>query len=652
MAHGTCHKCHAALVEASKFCLNCGAMVEQTVEGEEDPLVGKIVADRYRIVKILGEGGMGRVYLAEQKMGGATRKVAIKTLHQEMSGDPQLVARFYRECETVIELSHPNTIQFYDFGKFDNGTLYIVMEFIQGAALAQVLEEQHGRGIDVARCDKILIQVCGSLHEAHQRGIVHRDLKPDNILLTNRGGQTDFVKVLDFGIAKRSEAEDEKKGKLTQQGMVLGTPPYMSPEQFGGQALDARSDIYSLGIMVYEMLTGKLPFEAKTPWEWATKHLTAQPESLDTNPAAAHVPPSKRAAVMKALQKNRDARQATVLEFLQEFTGYQDAQAAWTMATSAGGAIMPKGGDGQAGSARTPVPTPAPMPQTQSTPLPGYGGAGYGTGGMGASTPPPGYATGGTPQYNGGGYGYSTGSQAQPKSGGGIGKFVVAAIIALFIVGGGAIGVGFVVLSSDDDVTTPPVVVPPGIPPNLAGAGVVIPGTNTHPVLVPPINGTQPSVIIQPANDVGMHAIAPGLNPPNGNGNTPPLNPPNGNGNTPPVNPPNGNGNRPPDRGGPSAADEAGARRLLTSGDASLGQNDVAGAITALSQAQRLVGRRGHAPSDALRARIARKGTNMVGNLLQRGDCAGAQDLFRQLRTVNAESGSRDQFSPDWCRCP
>ena len=159
MANGTCHKCQAALQEASKFCLNCGAMVEQDVEGEEDKLVGKIVADRYRIVKILGEGGMGRVYLAEQKMGGATRKVAIKTLHQELSGDPQLVARFYRECETVIELSHPNTIQFYDFGKFDNGTLYIVMEFIQGAALSQVLEQQGGRGLEVLRCDKIRLQV-------------------------------------------------------------------------------------------------------------------------------------------------------------------------------------------------------------------------------------------------------------------------------------------------------------------------------------------------------------------------------------------------------------------------------------------------------------------------------------------------------------
>jgi serine/threonine-protein kinase len=657
MATGTCQKCHAALGEGAKFCPNCSAMVEQVADDAEDKLLGKIVAGRYRIVKMLGEGGMGRVYLAEQQMGATTRKVAIKTLHQELSGDPQLVARFYRECETVIELSHPNTIQFYDFGKFDDGTLYIVMEFIQGSALAHVLEESQGKGLPVARCDKILIQVCGSLHEAHGHGIVHRDLKPDNVLLTNRGGQTDFVKVLDFGIAKRSDAEDEKKGKLTQQGMVLGTPPYMSPEQFGGQALDARSDIYSLGIMVYEMLTGRLPFEAKTPWEWATKHLTAQPESLDTNPAAAHVPPAKRAAVMKALQKNRDHRQATVLEFLQEFTGYQDAQAAWTMATSAGGAIIPKGGEAQqGGTASTPVQTPTPMPQPV-----------YGTGGMGAQmpTPAPGYTTGGAHAYNGGGYGYTTGSQPQRTSGGGgAGKIIAAIVVMLFVVGGGTLGGAAWWMSRDTNPTpTVPValVQPPGIPPNLnvGGTNIVLPGTNpvlpgTNPLAVPPtINngGTQPSTVLQPATDVGMRPIDPGTNviPPN-NGQ-PNNGQPNGGTNAAPNgNPPNGGNPDGPDRG-PSAADEAGARRLLTSGDTSLAQNDVASAITALSQAQRLAGRR-YAGAVALRTGIERKGSNMVGNLLQRGDCPGAQALFRQLRTVGADGASRQHFSPDWCPRP
>src|SRR6185369_10381989 len=138
-------------------------------------------------------------------------------------------------------------------------------------------------------------QVCGALDEAHMQGIIHRDLKPENIILTDRAGETDFVKVLDFGIAARTESADaQKEQKLTQQGMVLGTPPYMSPEQFTGKALDSRSDIYSLGVMAYEMLTGKLPFEADTPWQWATQHMTAAPKPLEATPNGAALPENTR----------------------------------------------------------------------------------------------------------------------------------------------------------------------------------------------------------------------------------------------------------------------------------------------------------------------------------------------------------------------
>ena len=158
---------------------------------------------------------------------------------------------------TIAELQHPNTIQVYDFGSTPDGILYIVMEFLQGKSLADTLEA--GGAMAPERAVAILEQVCGSLEEAHRRGIVHRDLKPDNVVLVERAGKKDFVKVLDFGIAKRSNEEDKNEQKLTQQGMVLGTPPYMSPEQFTGQPIDLRSDIYSLGVMAYEMLTGKLP---------------------------------------------------------------------------------------------------------------------------------------------------------------------------------------------------------------------------------------------------------------------------------------------------------------------------------------------------------------------------------------------------------
>jgi hypothetical protein len=636
MSNATCTKCRASLQPDDKFCKNCGAMVEQTAAEGEDPLVGRIVADRYRIAKVLGEGGMGRVYLAEQKMGAATRKVAIKTLHPELGGDAQLVARFYRECETVIELSHPNTIQFYDFGKFDDGTLYIVMEFIEGAALAQVLERQNGRGLELPRCDKILIQICGSLHEAHGRGIVHRDLKPDNVLLTNRGGQTDFVKVLDFGIAKRSEAEDEKKGKLTQQGMVLGTPPYMSPEQFGGQALDARSDIYSLGVMVYEMLTGKLPFEARTPWEWATKHLTAAPESLDTHPGAAHVPPAKRAAVMKALQKNRESRQSTVLEFLQEFTGHQDAQAAWTMATSAGGAILPKSGDVTAPGARTPVPTPGPMPQAQPTP-------GYGTGGMGASTPPPGF---GAPSFPPGGYpggpGMGYGAPTAAPRGSGVGKYIAIGVVALFVLGGIGLGGLFVLSQLGDDANVEVVVPGPGQPgtPTPAPPGPLNPVVGTAG-LGPAVPPTQPSTVLQPPGDVVLQPIAPTQPAPTQPEPTP----------TPPVAAtPEPQPVNPPRNDGPSGAQIAEAQRIAQGGESALDQNDVPGAVAALTRAQRLVGR-SHGSIASLRRRVTLKGSNRVGSLIQSGNCEAAQALFRQLRSAGAEADAREHFG-DWCTRP
>src|SRR6185436_14057044 len=210
--------------------------------------------------------------LGEQKLGGTSRKVAIKTLHPHLSHDPKVLARFERECSTIAELQHPNTIQVYDFGKTDDGTLYIVMEYVEGRSVADIIEQEGP--MDPARVEKILVQVCGSLEEAHSRGIIHRDLKPDNVVLCERAGQRDWVEVLDFGIAKRSNEEDKEEKKLTQQGMVLGTPPYMSPEQFTGEPIDARSDVYSLAVMAYEMLSGRTPFSGNTAWERTTAHMT------------------------------------------------------------------------------------------------------------------------------------------------------------------------------------------------------------------------------------------------------------------------------------------------------------------------------------------------------------------------------------------
>ena len=281
------------------------------------PLIGQVVGGRYHIVGLIGEGGMGVVYKAEQRLGSTVRRVAVKTLHSELSRDPSITARFHREVGTVAQLEHPNTVRVYDFGSTDDGTLYIAMEFLDGRALNRVIETEGA--LEPKRVAHLLRQVAGSLDEAHRQGIVHRDLKPENVLLIERAGEKDVVKLVDFGIAARTEsAESEKEQKLTQQGMVLGTPPYMSPEQFTGKRLDARSDVYSLGVMAYEMLTGQLPFQADTAWQWATHHMTSPPRSFDESPAGARIPDALRRTVLRALSKEPSERQSSAGQFYTE----------------------------------------------------------------------------------------------------------------------------------------------------------------------------------------------------------------------------------------------------------------------------------------------------------------------------------------------
>jgi serine/threonine protein kinase len=280
-------------------------------------------------------------------MGTVFRKVALKTLHPDLASQKLIAQRFNREAETVTKLAHPNTITFHDFGKTPEGTLYIVMEYIEGQSLAELLKQGP---LAPARIEKILAQICGSLHEAHELGIIHRDLKPENIILTQRASGTDFVKVLDFGIAKRTDFDAESL-RLTKAGVVLGTPPYMSPDQFSGIPLDRRSDIYSLGVMTYEMLTGRLPFSAQTPWEWATRHLSEQPHPFE--PELENTTPTACLwTVQRALSKEPEDRQSTVLEFLEGFRGNLQlpTQAPRTRQT----------------------PAPTPLPKTQAVPtMPG-----------------------------------------------------------------------------------------------------------------------------------------------------------------------------------------------------------------------------------------------------------------------------------------
>ncbi|MDB4984967.1 MAG: Serine/threonine protein kinase PrkC, regulator of stationary phase [Myxococcaceae bacterium] len=308
---GHCERCNIDLPDGASSCAQCGG----ELAAERDELIGREVLGRYRIVRMLAEGGMGRVYLAEQSVGTVVRRVAIKVLRRQLGGDRQLVSRFSREAETLVRLTHPNTVQLFDFGALPDGTLGLVMEYVEGHSLARELLKGP---LSPSRAERLLTQACGALQEAHAHGIVHRDLKPDNMLIAERVGHGDFLKVLDFGIAKVSTEHEAVGTKLTQQGMIIGTPPYMSPEQFSGEAIDARSDVYSLGIIAYEMLTARLPFSAKTPWEWASRHLTTAPEALPLE-ANTGLLPRHALAIGAALAKRPEDRPQTVADFLSRF---------------------------------------------------------------------------------------------------------------------------------------------------------------------------------------------------------------------------------------------------------------------------------------------------------------------------------------------
>jgi eukaryotic-like serine/threonine-protein kinase len=310
-----CPACSHDSPDSARFCGSCGARLERAADASEG-LVGQVVDGRYRVLRVVGQGGMGVVYEAEQTMGDHVRRVAIKTLLPTLSADATLAARFHRELGIVSRLEHPNTIRCFDSGQTADGTLYVVMEFVHGTPLGDVIDQG---ALGWPRAEHLLGQVCGALAEAHDLGIVHRDLKPDNILLTERAGDRDFVKLLDFGIA--IEPASLARTKLTQQGIVLGTPPYMSPEQLAGKPVGPASDIYSLGIIAYEMLTGELPFQAESSWEWATHHINHPPRPIESWPVGQLLPAPVKRGIMHALAKNPLERPPSTLELFHELRG-------------------------------------------------------------------------------------------------------------------------------------------------------------------------------------------------------------------------------------------------------------------------------------------------------------------------------------------
>jgi eukaryotic-like serine/threonine-protein kinase len=291
-----------------------------------DPFIGRdILGGQFQIVQKIGTGGMGSVYKASQP--DMNRMVAIKILHPKLANRKDLTSRFRREARAMSQLSHPNTVKVFMYGELEeDGSLYIVMEMLEGRNLNQTVRKDGP--IPPERAIPILMQVCGALQEAHEMGIVHRDLKPENIFLSTQGGIKEYPKVLDFGLAKVTERQ-MRPGSiiLTQEGMVFGTPEFMSPEQAQGKTLDPRSDIYSLATILYEVLTGKLPFEAKTPMEYIQKHVMEPPIPLGKRVPGKSFDPGLEAVLDKALAKKPEDRYQSANEFADALRPYGEGRA-------------------------------------------------------------------------------------------------------------------------------------------------------------------------------------------------------------------------------------------------------------------------------------------------------------------------------------
>src|SRR5262245_27963935 len=314
------------VTDGNRFCTQCGAALASTLAptapasgGAQSPaaisplsatgaLTGRTLDQKYYLESKLGVGGMGTVYRAGRLLIGDW--VAVKILHQDQMADPRAVERFRREAQIGARLKHPNVVTVYDFGVSREGLNYLVMDLAEGESLGSLIERQ---GV-LAETDaaEIIRQVCAALDEAHRQGVIHRDIKPQNIIvqIIPEGLQ---VKVLDFGAAASLEVTTSR---LTRTGALVGTPDYMSPEHCLGEELDGRSDIYSLGIVLFEMLTGVVPFDSPIPTAIVVKHVNDPPPPPRTlNP---NISPAVEAATLRALEKRRDARPQTAGEMARE----------------------------------------------------------------------------------------------------------------------------------------------------------------------------------------------------------------------------------------------------------------------------------------------------------------------------------------------
>ncbi len=335
-----CPLCGVRYDAAATFCQKDGARL--TAEGEEDPFLGKLLLDQFRIEEAIGAGGMGTVYRARQT--SLNRDVAIKILHSELTRNPDAVRRFRREAKVATQLEHPNLVRVFLFGELPktqgnpDGGLYLAMEYLDGRSMVDLMREEGP--LPVPRALHLLLQTAGAIGAAHAQGIVHRDVKPENIIVLKKHGDPDYVKVLDFGIARLLWGEHTA---LTQSGVIFGTARYISPEGASGEPTDARSDVYSLGVLAYQLLTGVTPFEASTPVAMLMKHIHEEPPDLRRMGLGGQVPPEIADVVMRCLAKNPDMRwddasqlaAALTLAAQQANVMLPSARRSWSMAPAA-----------------------------------------------------------------------------------------------------------------------------------------------------------------------------------------------------------------------------------------------------------------------------------------------------------------------------
>ncbi len=317
-----CPSCEKHVAAGIKFCPSCGTPIVHAPGN--DQWIGRIVAGKYRVEELIGEGGMGQVFKATQL--SLDKSIVLKVLRKSLLSDARTVARFQREAKAASRLNHPNAIGIIDFGQDSDDALYIAMEYVQGKDLHQILTDEGP--IPERRLIRIVAQMLAALSEAHAVGVIHRDLKPENIMIEQRRDQPDFVKVLDFGIAKLQEAPGSEGQALTRAGFVCGTPEYMSPEQASGAAVDPRSDLYSVGVILYQCLTGVLPFDADSPVALATMHLSEDPVPPRQKNPDIHCSDALEKLILKAMAKLPEERPQTADQFRTELLAIEKSQRA------------------------------------------------------------------------------------------------------------------------------------------------------------------------------------------------------------------------------------------------------------------------------------------------------------------------------------